>query len=69
VIDLWKQILILLNLQQMVDGGSFDNLTFLIMQSLTNYGGYNEINIANKLVCFGTNGVTIFQGLKYGVTI
>jgi len=53
----------------MVDGGSFDNLTFLIMQSLTNYGGYNEINIANKLVCFGTNGVTIFQGLKYGVTI
>jgi hypothetical protein len=44
-------------------------LTFLIVRSLTNYGGYNEIDIANKLVWFGANGVIVFQGLKFVVTI
>ncbi len=34
----------------MVDGDYSKNLTFLIVRSLTNYGGYNEIDIANKLV-------------------
>jgi hypothetical protein len=53
----------------MVDGAFYDNLASLIVQSLINYGGYNEKNITNKLVCFGTNGVTIFQGLKFNVTI
>ncbi len=69
MIDLWKQIPILLNLQQMVNGASSNNLTSLIVQRLINYGGYSETNITNKLVCFAIDGVTIFQGLKYNVTI
>jgi hypothetical protein len=29
---------------------TFDNLTSLIMQSLVDYGGISEINVANKFV-------------------
>jgi hypothetical protein len=29
----------------------------------------SKINLANKVVCFGVNGITIFQGLKISVTI
>jgi hypothetical protein len=29
----------------------------------------SKIDLANKVVCFGVNGITIFQGLKIGVTI
>jgi hypothetical protein len=29
----------------------------------------SKFDIANKVVCFGANGVIIFQGLEIGVTI
>ncbi len=53
----------------MVNGAYFNNLTFFIVRSFTNYGGYHEIYIPNKLVRFGANGIIVFQGLKFGVTI
>jgi hypothetical protein len=31
------------------------------------YGSLNEKKNAKKLVCFGANDVTIFQGAKIGV--
>jgi hypothetical protein len=31
------------------------------------FGGLSETNLVNKLVCFGTNKVTVFQGGKNGV--
>ncbi len=68
VIDGWKQVLILLNLQRVLDGAIFANLIKLIIQSLVEFGGMTKTDVANKLVCFGTNGVKIFQGLKNGVT-
>jgi hypothetical protein len=42
-----------------VDGAIFNNLTSLIMNSLMEFGGLNETNLANKLVYFGANGATI----------
>jgi hypothetical protein len=51
-----------------LDGATFANLTKLIMQSLVEFGSMTKTNVANKLVCFGTDGVIIFQGLKNGVT-
>jgi hypothetical protein len=65
----WKRLLILLNLQRMIDGSIANNLTFLIIQSLVEYGGLSEVNIARKLICFGVDKVTIFHGVKSGVTI
>lgn len=37
-------------------------LTTMIMESFIGFGGLNEI----KLVCFGVDGITIFQGVKIG---
>jgi len=33
------------------------------------FGGLLKMDIVNKVVYFGVDGVTIFQGLKTGVTV
>jgi hypothetical protein len=38
------------------------------MNALLVSGGLNEIFLLGKLICFGANGVSIFQGVKIGVT-
>jgi len=38
------------------------------VESLAKFGGLNETKVANTLVCFGANKLTIFQGFKFGVT-
>jgi hypothetical protein len=59
---------ILLNLERVVDGAASNNFIVMIICSLIVFGGLLNMDIANK-VCFRANGVTIFQGLKIGVTI
>jgi len=56
----------LLNLQRVVDGATFDNLTSFIMKSLMEFGGLSETNLANKLVSFGVDKIVIFQDVKNG---
>jgi hypothetical protein len=53
----------------MIDGSIANNLTFLIIQSLVEYGGLSEVNIARKLICFSVDEVMIFHGVKSGVII
>jgi hypothetical protein len=60
----WERVLILLNLQHVVDGRTFNNLTPLIVKKLMEFGSLSETNLANKLVCFGVDGVIVFQGVK-----
>ncbi len=55
---------ILLNLERIINGGTSNNFIFVIIRSPVVFS-----NIANKVVYFGANSVTIFQGLKIGVTI
>ncbi len=50
----------MLNLQHVVDGTTFDNLTSFIEKNLMEFGGLSETNLANKLVCFGVDRITIF---------
>jgi hypothetical protein len=38
------------------------------MGSLLQKKGLHHINIAAKLVAFGSNGINVFQGVKLGVT-
>jgi hypothetical protein len=47
-----------------MDGAIFDNLTSIIVQSLVGFEGMTKIDMVNKLMCFGVNGSTIFQGVK-----
>jgi hypothetical protein len=53
VIKEWKKVSIMLNLQRLVDGTTFDNLTSFIVKSLMEFGGLSETNLANKLVSLG----------------
>ncbi len=39
------------------------------MQSNIDYGCFNETNIANKLVCFGVDGIVVFKNVKFVITI
>jgi hypothetical protein len=61
VIEQWKRVLILLNLQHVVDGTTFDNLTSLIVNNLMEFGGLNETNLANKLVYFGAKELLFYR--------
>jgi hypothetical protein len=44
---------LLLNLQRVVDGATFNNLIKIIVKSLMEYGSLSEKKIANKLVFLG----------------
>jgi hypothetical protein len=54
---------IFLNLEIIVNGGT-SLFTSVIIYFLVVFG-----DITNKVIYFGVNGVTIFQGLKTGVII
>ncbi len=57
-----------MNLEIVMEEGTFNNLIVAIVCSFTNLGCIN-VDIANKVVCFGVDGVTIFQGLKTSVIV
>jgi hypothetical protein len=44
-----------------VDKAISSKLTKNIISSLVEYGGVNDIDLAQKLTCFGIDGITIFQ--------
>jgi hypothetical protein len=50
-----------------VDGATFNKLIKNIVTSLIKHKGMKDANLAHKLVYFGMNKVTIFQGAKIGV--
>jgi len=49
------------------EGSHNDNLANVIMEALTIGRGLPRNHIAQKLLCFGRNGVNIFQGTKNGL--
>jgi hypothetical protein len=52
-----------------IDGATANNLTELLMGSLSFKEGLDEEAIAKKFLCFGADGVSAFQGKKKGVTV
>jgi hypothetical protein len=53
-----------LTLERVVDGSTSNNLIVAIVCFFTDLCGLLMVDVVNKVVCFGANGVTIFQGLK-----
>jgi len=64
----WVRILILISLDPIIEGSGSDNLTKVIMEALMIGGGVATDQIVQKLICFGANGVNVFQSTKNGVT-
>ncbi len=56
----------MVDLQWVVDGVKFNNVTTLITWNLLEFGGMSIVDVANKFVCFSIDGVTIFQMVKSG---
>jgi hypothetical protein len=64
VVENWLQIPILLSFEHVVVGLSVDNLTQVPMEALMHEGGLTTNLIGKKLMTFGANGVSFFQGVK-----
>lgn len=65
----WCRVPLLLSIQKLdPDGATANKLTTVIMGALSSGGGVTDSDISQKLLCFGADGVSSFQGLKTGVT-
>jgi hypothetical protein len=60
VVGGWQRILLLLSLQQVVDGATSYNLKCILVDVLVLYGDLTQENIASKLFTFGVDGVNVF---------
>jgi hypothetical protein len=58
----------LLFLGRVTEGGNANNLKKIILCALRYHGGLDDAQIAEKVISFGTDGASIFQGRTNGVT-
>ncbi len=56
----WVRIPILISLDRVVTGSMSDNLTKVSMEAIMISGGLPQNSIAQKLICFGVDGVHVF---------
>ncbi len=68
VIHAWKRIPILLTLECVGEGGNVDKLIVVITQAFMQQGGLTQEETTKRLICFGIDGASIFQGCRTKVT-
>ena len=66
-VNSWERVPYLLHLS-LSDCGTVDHVTDVIMHALLGEGGLTREQIAGKLVSFGADGISTFQGPKTGVS-
>ncbi len=59
----------MLLLPQVVDGATSDDIKRILVDVMVLYGYLTQESVASKLITFGTNGVSVFQGVITSVTI
>jgi hypothetical protein len=64
----WVKIPIVIFLDKVVVGSRSDNLIKVIMEAIMINGGLPQNWITQKLICFGSYSVNIFQWTIIGVT-
>jgi hypothetical protein len=52
-----------------VDGATFDKVKHIIVDAMVLFGDLNQDNITSKLITFGVDRVSVFQGVKIGVIL
>jgi hypothetical protein len=57
----------LLCIRSVDDEATTKNLTEMITEQFFMHGGVSEEQVAEKLICFGADGATIFQGARTGI--
>jgi hypothetical protein len=61
VVQDWIELLILIFLECLIEGGFANILIRIIMDAFTHNGNVAKEEIANKFLSFGANGVSMFQ--------
>ncbi len=64
VVEVFRKTLILLNLKQITNGCTTNNLTNMIKISMKVFGGSFDHDLTTKVVYFDANSVGIFQGIE-----
>jgi hypothetical protein len=63
----FSHVPILLSLSQLTEGNGASAMKESIMTSLNWYGGLVDSAMAERLVYFGADGVSVFQGCRLGI--
>jgi hypothetical protein len=64
----FKRISILLGLFHLVEGNGSTTMKEAISTCISWQAGHSENAVTKRLVCFGVDGVPVFQGSRAGVT-
>jgi hypothetical protein len=64
----FSRLPILLSLSRLTEGNGASAVKESILTSLSWHGGIVDSLVAERLVCFGADGVSVFQGYRTGVT-
>ncbi len=60
MVEGWQKIILLLLMQQVVDGATSNNLKCFLLDVMVLYGDPTQENIASKLITFGVDRVSVF---------
>jgi len=69
VVENYVRVPHLISLLRLVDGSSADSLTLGITKALGAGGDLTHEQISRRLICFGADGISTFQGVRMGVTV
>ncbi len=61
VVENWKKQPLFFNLERVVDRGTSTNIIVVIVYYFIDLCGLSMVDITNKVVCFGANGVIVFR--------
>ncbi len=64
IIDGFKRVPLLLNLERLLGRGTVDNFITLILKSLMEYGGLTTKHVVSKLTCFASDKVVVFTNIQ-----
>ncbi len=67
IIDGFKRVPLLLNLERLLGGGTLNNFIVLILKSLMEYGGLTIEHVVSKLTCFASNKVAMFMNIQTNI--
>jgi hypothetical protein len=59
----------LLQIGHVVEGSNAQNPNKVIMNTLMATSGLVKVEVPKRLLCFGANGVSTFQGVQHGVIV
>ena len=69
IMQYWTRKLLLLTLQKIdLDGYTCDALLAFIIGILSHHRKMEPSEVAEKLICFGADGISSFQGYRTGVS-